>query len=248
MEDNNKYLDSILSTINKEIELYKVPEGYFNRLPEQVLEKAQNEAFSNTNTYTVPEGYFNSFAENILQKVKTESSLNEVEEELQEMAPLLNTISKRNVYSITENYFEQLPSSLWIQTQLSEKEPAKTAKVVSLVAKRKNWRKVAAAAVIAGAILSGGVYLENSRNENSHNHSPKQYASTVSQGNTNLEENLSALSDDEIISYLAVPSSDNTMDDSAGLSNATSTNTQKAISSMTNEELENYLDKTPTNF
>lgn len=245
MEDNNQYLDSILSTINKDVALYKVPEGYFNELAEQVLEKVQSEAFSNANTYVVPEGYFDLFAENILQKVKTVSPQNEIAEELETIAPLLNTISKRNVYSIAKNYFEQLPSSLLTEKQPFERE---TTKVIPLSTKRNTWRKLAVAAVIAGAVLSGGLYLENNKNENLHNPSSKQYASAVSQDNMNLEENLSNLSEDEIISYLAVPNPDISMNDSASLIIATSENTQKAISSMTNEELENYLDKTPTNF
>ncbi|AYD46888.1 hypothetical protein [Arachidicoccus soli] len=245
MEDNNQYLDAILSSINKKAELYKVPEGYFNELAEQVVEKLRSEAFSNARGYVVPEGYFDSFAENILQKVKTASSQNTVEEELETVAPLLNTISKRNVYSIAKDYFEQLPSSLLVEKQFSEKEMTK---VVPHSAKRNTWQKWAAAAVIAGAVLSGGLYLENNRNENLHNPSSKQYASAVSQENMNLEENLSNLSEDEIISYLAVPNPDISTKDSASLIGAASEDTQKAISSMTNEELENYLDKTPTNF
>ncbi|HEU0226519.1 MAG TPA: hypothetical protein VFQ86_02180 [Arachidicoccus soli] len=244
MEDNNQYLDAILSSINKNAELYKVPEGYFNELAEQVVEKLRSEAFSNAKGYVVPEGYFNSFAENILQKVKTVSSQNTVEEELETIAPLLNTISKRNVYSIAKDYFEQLPSLL-IEQQQFEKE---TPKVIPLSTKKYTWQKWAAAAVIAGAVLSGGLYLENYKNENLHNSSSKQYASAVSQENMNLEENLSNLSEDEIISYLAVPNPDISTKDSASLIGAASEDTQKAISSMTNEELENYLDKTPTNF
>lgn len=244
MEDNNQYLDAILSTIDKDVELYKVPEGYFNGLPQQILEKVQEVAFSNMNAYSVPAGYFNSFADNILQKVKTVVPTNEIEEELAGVAPLLNIISKRNVYSIAENYFEQLPSRL-SQQQFAEKS---TIKVVPLTVNRKTWRNFAAAAVIAGAVLSGGLYLRNNKNDRSQNPSAKQYASSVSQNNTVLQDNLSDLSEDDIISYLAVPNTDNSISDSTVVGGNMSENTEKAISSMTNEELENYLDKTPTNF
>jgi hypothetical protein len=129
--------------------VYALPNGYFDALPEEILAKAKMEnLFGGVKgtLYTAPNGYFNHLAENILEKAKFgNSSPNAVMEELENIAPLLNTISKENLYSIPVDYFEGLQINIPAQSK---------AKIIGL----SKWRKAinyAAAAVFVGVLGIG---------------------------------------------------------------------------------------------
>ena len=115
---------------------YKVPQGYFETFAPHLLGTIQNEDFllhilpkGKKMPYQVPAGYFENLAEDILGKVNMEQLVPEgyfdalpaillnkvrhleVSQELETVAPLLNTISKQPVQAVPEGYFEQLKSS-----------------------------------------------------------------------------------------------------------------------------------------
>lgn len=117
---------------------YQVPSGYFENLAKDILGKVNN-------TQTVPAGYFDALPAILLNKVRHL----EVSQELETIAPLLNTISKQPVQAVPEGYFEQLNPSV---EQLVLQQPP----VVS-IKKRSGWLKYAAAASIA-LLLSFGAY------------------------------------------------------------------------------------------
>ena len=50
--------------------IYSIDPGYFDTLPDRVLETAQSSSFNKSATYAAPEGYFQSFPQAILQKIK----------------------------------------------------------------------------------------------------------------------------------------------------------------------------------
>lgn len=91
--------------------VYSVPAGYFDGLAEEVVAKLQLAPLQALpNPFAVPEGYFDSLAGNIMDKIRARQKTvknSEVFEELQGIAPLLNTISKQMPYSIPEGYFQQ---------------------------------------------------------------------------------------------------------------------------------------------
>jgi hypothetical protein len=86
---------------------YSVPTGYFESLAQIVLTRVGN----NPQTDAVPEGYFNSFPDTMLAKVR---SL-EVANELEAVAPLLNSISKQPVYQVPDGYFDTLQATPPVQ-------------------------------------------------------------------------------------------------------------------------------------
>jgi hypothetical protein len=136
---------------------YRVPAGYFSTLPETVLAELRNDAFlqnANTGTYAVPSGYFEGLAANILDKIKTVDQLNEVRAELDEVAPLLNTISRQEIYSLPAGYFANV--------DFAAKATQKEGKVITLRIARK-WMQYAAAAVMAGILVSGAFMFTNDR-------------------------------------------------------------------------------------
>lgn len=169
---------------------YGIPGGYFTAFPEMMLEKIRIEEMlvnASANTYGVPAGYFEGLSANILSKIKTGETNNEVNTELAELAPLLNTISKEQVYTVPAGYFDEIDLTAAMQ------EP-KEAKVITLRIARK-WMQFAAAAVMAGILVTGAFLF------------------TDDHGNLNntgidvpdISSEMNAVSEDELATYLNNP-------------------------------------------
>lgn len=90
--------------------VYTVPLGYFEKFAEKLLslieQKEQVVLPKSSLPFSIPQDYFQSLAGLVLQKLKQENFKSEIEEELDAISPLLNTISKTPVYSIPAGYFE----------------------------------------------------------------------------------------------------------------------------------------------
>src|SRR5206468_10781572 len=85
-----------------------IPSNYFDSLADSILGLIKlNEIRSVPDPYTVPKGYFDTLADSIMQKIRSNNQ-NEVYQELSEVAPLLNTVDKANVFSVPTGYFEEL--------------------------------------------------------------------------------------------------------------------------------------------
>ncbi len=132
---------------------YSVPESYFTHFPVTVLSMIAPEPvfLTRKDTYEVPEGYFDSLAENVLSIVKS-SGQNEVYEELEELAPFLNTISKDMVYTAPEGYFDQLGY------RVREEQTTQPAKIV-LLKPVHSIRGYALAAAVMVVIAFSGYFL-----------------------------------------------------------------------------------------
>ena len=138
--------------------LYTLPEGYFEGLPNAVVQKIQDAELLLpvvTATYKVPENYFETLPQQILSQIQNS---NEVLDEMELIAPILNTISKKTVFSLPEGYFNQL------QPQIkSDAEAPVQAKLVTLKTYRR-WLQYAAAAMVAGILISGAFLFTDSNN------------------------------------------------------------------------------------
>src|SRR5690242_12218735 len=94
---------------------YKVPDGYFEGLAENILQliKADGKEVSpvlrdaNNNPYSVPRGYFENLADTILNRIKAESS-DTAKEELEILSPMLSKIGKKTPFSTPAGYFDEL--------------------------------------------------------------------------------------------------------------------------------------------
>jgi len=92
-------------------EVYSVPSSYFDKLSLDIFSRInlnkERAYFSGTAaTYSVPENYFDTLSQIILKKVVAEEKkTDEVFEETETIAPLLNTISKNPVYSVPSGFF-----------------------------------------------------------------------------------------------------------------------------------------------
>lgn len=175
---------------------YTVPEGYFENLPGIILDRINfNGATENIeakNVYAVPEGYFNNFAASVLNKIKN-TEQNPVQQELESISPFLGSIPKTNVYTVPDNYFEQLDSLGKVEEEI------KPARVVSLGSRSRKWINYAAAACIS-AVLFGGGYVYFSKDKGSN--VSVSDSSIAASSEINVQQAISDLSDSEIDAYL----------------------------------------------
>lgn len=220
---------------------YLIPENYFVNLPGLIIEKIQlNEELNvggiNKKTgLSVPDGYFESLAGNILNKIKN-NSVNEVQKELEDLSPLLGSISRTNVYSVPDNYFSELKPSV----EKSEEQEEESAKVISIATHTRKWINYAAAACI-GTVLFGGGYLFFNKKTNQPQNLSNNYAAAFS--NMDIQKEISALSDDVITKYL---NDNNNMavytnfNDSDELPNM---DVQTLLQNVSDEEIQQYLDR-----
>lgn len=130
---------------NRDIGLpFTVPSPYFQEFPEIMVELARKKDQS----YSVPEGYFDHFAEKMLQQVRNL----EIHDELNEVAPLLNSIAKEMPHHLPEHYFER---------EISIPEKQATPKVVPMF--RKNLQRWAIAASVIVMLGFGWFLLDRSK-------------------------------------------------------------------------------------
>ncbi len=206
-----------LITLNKNV--YTTPTGYFNNFANELLgcinaDALLAEAKKTAPVFQVPDNYFDTLAGSIIQKIKQQN--NEYFVELEEVAPLLNTINKKNIYSLPQGYFEHLNIII----------PAKKlsgAKVVFL-SKTRRLISYAAAAVIAGVLVTGAIFY------------PGNSASF------DVSKEVNKLSDAELNGYLESAHSISFMDDTMIL-NQESPSIQEHLKLVSDQELQQYLDE-----
>ncbi|HAK12067.1 MAG TPA: hypothetical protein DCO78_08895 [Chitinophagaceae bacterium] len=195
---------------------YALPEGYFDALSANVLMKIQLTE-SRSSTYSSPAGNFDTLPNMILAKIK--AGQNEVAAELNEVAPLLNTISKAPVYAVPEGYFEQLSI------------PAPTAKVVKMGGTRR-WMQLAVAAVTMGVLVTAA-FLFTDQNPKSLDY--QQYESIDAQAA------VKNLSDETLIEYMEAQASLSGSDVVVESGNLESNDLQI----ISDEELSNFVNDNP---
>ena len=147
--------------------VYRVPDGYFDTLADQVLNRvkaldAENvsdelgylspllNSISKKMPYSVPADFFNLGDDEIMKLVKNENNGLAAGEELKELSPLLSSLKKEMPYSVPAGYFENISNTINI-------EGTSPAKVVSMASRK--WFRYAAAAVVIGFIAVSGFFL-----------------------------------------------------------------------------------------
>ena len=243
ISDELRLLSAVVSGISRETP-YGVPAGYFDGFSALVLrligseEGAGEPSFAIEGdkplTFSVPEGYFDGFAENLLNRIKAgqgvsrtnseaEAAMNGAETamgELEELSPLLNSISREMPYGTPEGYFASLSPVLPILAEVREKplyavpegyfdglageiiekvqeksikKVGRPARVISLGqgVRQRSWWKYSAAAVVAGFIFTIG-WLRLHTPTGAHNNHPS----------VDVASNLVKVSDQDLQSYL----------------------------------------------
>jgi hypothetical protein len=121
-----KELSPIVAAIQK-VNVFTVPNGYFERLEEDILMGVREGGNSLLNPVTtpsplqVPQGYFDSLADNIFNKIKVGES---AAAELKTISPTLYNIQNKNVFTVPQGYFKSLHSV--IVNNINKEETAAT--------------------------------------------------------------------------------------------------------------------------
>jgi hypothetical protein len=179
----------------EKVNVFTVPTGYFEQMAGNMLTLVKQEANSLLLAHKqqplmdVPAGYFDSLADNILNKIKQQEAV--------EAYPLLNSISKDNVYTVPQGYFESVSAAILNKVNKPQ------AKVVGMGSKT-GWFKYAAAAVFTGIIAFGTFKFTST--------GTKLDAATktgieIAQQNR-FDAELEKVADEDIIKYLQAEGSD----------------------------------------
>lgn len=164
-----KELNSSLSS-QAVVNVYVVPEGYFDSLAGILLQKIKASEAADSSTelsmvspllagiikqppYFLPAGYFDGLEEKIMTVIRQHADYQTSEEEIGSLSPLLGSLKKATPYSVPEGYFEKINPV----RQEDQPEQTRPAKVVSFQSRR--WVRVAAAAVITGLVVISGIRL-----------------------------------------------------------------------------------------
>lgn len=185
-------ISAVVAQINPMVP-YQVPEVYFETLSSVVMariaaggqeENSLLQVAGKQMPQDIPAGYFDTLPESILDKVKAQPGQTATEE-LASLSPLLAGISKQNVYEVPVGYFDGFEGT--VSKQLKEET-----KVVSIFS-RKLIIRYAAAAVVFTMIAFG---IDNVMKQQAIG---KPVAEITEQ---QFNNELAALSDDAIVSYL----------------------------------------------
>lgn len=177
------------------INVFKVPEGYFETLPALLLLQTSDSGTDTIKNASVPEGYFDSLASNIMARIKSEN-MSEVAAETREISEMVAGISNKNVFSVPAGYFDNLSTN--ITTQLVQ-----PAKVVRMNTRRAIVR-YAAAAVITGFLAMGAFFVFNKEKNGTL---PAETAVAIKEANSIIKTNsfdkeLASLNDADIVTFL----------------------------------------------
>lgn len=168
------------------VNVFSVPEGYFNNFPEECLTLVQvSPALPQTTTpQRVPEGYFDNLASQILSKIRSADT------EL----PAFGKVD--HPFTVPAQYFETLPSIILQQVQ-----PARVVQMKS------SFFRYAAAAVITGIL---GLSLFNQLGkENVVEPAVVSYAQNeIPVKEDAIDKALESINDEEIVDYLATRGQD----------------------------------------
>ena len=236
-------LKSILA--NAELQnIYSVPEGYFDGLAAQVLNriKAMEAATSVEELsflspmlanvtkqlpYSVPPGYFEGLAGKAIQSVQESNDYQTAKEELETLSPLLSGLQKQMPYAVPQGYFETLSGNI-----NTEKNKPVT-KVVSITSHK--WLRYAAAAVITVVITLGGFLYVNSRNHFDPVEQPYAWVKkSIQKVNTNDIDAFVKLADEQLPNQTVVLSTPVKPDE-----------IKELMKDVSDKEIQDFLNDTP---
>lgn len=191
-------ISAVVAQINPMVP-YQVPEVYFDTLSSVIMariaaggheENSLLQVAGKQMPQEVPAGYFDTLSENILDKIKALPTQTATDE-LATLSPLLAGISKTNVYEVPAGYFDSLADT--VTTQVKEET-----KVVSIFSRKLIIRYAAAAAVFT--MIAFGINMVMKQQSTSVAFAIAGVDPIKTQKQFNNE--LAALSDDAIVSYL----------------------------------------------
>ncbi len=212
--------------------VYSVPLNYFDGLAGNILKQIKDDIASQTlgaaaNPYKIAGDYFTSLPDEIMGKIQQGKLRSEVYAELEEVAPLLNTISRQMPYQVSLDYFENFTVDETVR-KIKDHTPAK---IINPGWFARSY-KYAAAAVIAGVVIGSTFLLAP---ETGSENTSATYTSSI-----NIPAEVNKVSEADITEFL----DNNTVIPEASASNTISNNEVDFIQVLENtseEDIKDYL-------
>lgn len=201
-------ISEVVAKINPVVP-YQVPEVYFETLSSVIMariaaggqeENSLLQVAGKQMPQDVPAGYFDTLSDSILAKVKAQAEQT-ANEELAALSPLLAGIGKGNVYEVPVGYFDSVADT--VNRQINEET-----KVVSIFSRKLLIRYAAAAVVFT--MIAFGINMMMKQQSTSVAFAIAGVDPIKTQKQFNNE--LAALSDDAIVSYLKLTADTKDMD------------------------------------
>lgn len=194
-----KELSPFIAGLEK-INVFTVPEGYFENLGDDISAGLSSEkgiivnGLFNAYSADVPQGYFDTLADTILNKIKTQNAQGEIKT----LSLVLYSLQNENVFEVPVGYFDTLADVI-----VAKIRPHQT-KVVTLH-RSSSFIKYAVAAAFTGVMALGVFKFTDSKKSTMD--------SVVAQGTkiaseNKFDEELAKISDEEIVKYLEAGGSD----------------------------------------
>lgn len=217
---------------------FRVPEGYFAALPEQVMQRIRAAedtevaailgTLPKTSPLTAPApGYFSQLGSQVMQRIHQEEAGNSLEE-AREIDGILSGLPRNHPFTpAPPAYFETLGSQ--VMDRIRQEEGAK----VVLMKPRRTWIKWAVAACTAGILATAGILRYSAGSDNGP---------------------LAKVSDQELVDYLQ--SHNDEFDNDAiyaSVSNTTATPEQEKtqpgvqLDDVSTDDLNQFIETTNTN-
>ncbi len=212
---------------------YGVPAGYFDGLSGLITQKINNAPTLEKGlaaAYQLPEGYFEGLADDILSRIRaTNHQVNEINEELRAIAPLLVDLGKKETYSVPAGYFEGF--------RVAGPGVVQKAKLVSL-RRASKWMQFATAAMVAGILVTGAfIFTDKS-----------DYLGFEKYEQLDLPSALNKVSDEDLVSYLENPEhiANTIVHESGNLTGEEVYGEVKNnLQELSDEEMDSYLSENP---
>lgn len=123
-------LSPAIAAIEK-VNVFTVPDGYFEYLGTDILMSIKNEngvnknAVSDSSVTDVPRGYFDTLADSILTKIKAQE-FEDAATEIRVLSPQLFSVKNENTFEAPLGYFDSLADSILTKIKAQEVEDAAT--------------------------------------------------------------------------------------------------------------------------
>lgn len=206
MENSNDILNELkelspaIAAIQK-VNVFTVPEGYFDSLNDGILmgirlENGINTEIIDNSTDGVPAGYFDSLAGSIMAKIKAQDE-EDAATEIRALSPMLYSIQSENVFEVPAGYFEKLSDDV-----LQRVKPQ--TRVIKIQRRSSTFLKYAVAAAFTGVMALGVFKFTSGPSEKIE---LPDYV-TVGLQVENVDQELSKISDADILKYLEASGTD----------------------------------------
>jgi len=230
MEDNKEIINELMELTPLLVELqkkhpYSISPDYFDNLPHHIYTKLYSPDplldLPKQSPYSTPSGYFDELPVAIKAKIEKLNPLREVQNELEEIAPLLNTINKKPIYTVPPLYFD-LPINPIREPEATEK------KTLKLGTRTKILRYAAAAVFIA--IVSTLIIFN-----------PKTERNTVKANNTQTGSRVQKLTEQEIITFIGTTSPSENLPSTINSPAPKNGDITISVSKIPDEEIKKFL-------